>query len=202
MTQHELKIYPEHFQGIISGHKTFEIRKNDRNYQVGDILWLREYYPEDDIYSGESIQCRVSYITDFNMQNDYVCMAIQQCSVDCDMTKPYYTRAADAVWMHDTWGTQFTYHQQSTGYNAPMPDWMIRHVAAYGDNSVKLYVAPDSLDFFKPREGDIVSINIVCDIYGEQEIPIEWSKRDAWEVDHCNKIIQRDGKPIIWPEGI
>ena len=29
---HELKIYPEYFKAVISGEKTFEIRKNDRPF--------------------------------------------------------------------------------------------------------------------------------------------------------------------------
>lgn len=43
---HELKIEPQYLQQIVSGKKTFEIRFNDRNYNVGDYLSLREYFPE------------------------------------------------------------------------------------------------------------------------------------------------------------
>ena len=32
---HELKTYPKYFQETIEGNKPFEIRKNDRNFQVG-----------------------------------------------------------------------------------------------------------------------------------------------------------------------
>lgn len=35
---HELKIYPKYFQETIEGNKPFEIRKNDRHFQVGDVL--------------------------------------------------------------------------------------------------------------------------------------------------------------------
>ncbi|MCX7610250.1 MAG: DUF3850 domain-containing protein [Ignavibacterium sp.] len=40
MAVHKLKIYPEFFKEVCSGKKTFEIRKNDRGFQVGDILLL------------------------------------------------------------------------------------------------------------------------------------------------------------------
>lgn len=39
---HELKTDPIVFEAIKKEEKTFEIRKNDRNFQVGDELWLRE----------------------------------------------------------------------------------------------------------------------------------------------------------------
>lgn len=38
---HELKTYPKYFQETIEGNKLFEIRKNDRNFQVGDVLLLK-----------------------------------------------------------------------------------------------------------------------------------------------------------------
>ena len=33
---HELKILPEYFWQVWHGNKTFELRKNDRNYNAGD----------------------------------------------------------------------------------------------------------------------------------------------------------------------
>ena len=43
---HELKCFPEYFQDVIDGKKTFEIRLHDRPYQVGDLLALNEYLPD------------------------------------------------------------------------------------------------------------------------------------------------------------
>ena len=40
---HELKILPEYFNLVASREKTFEIRKNDRNYHAGDTLILKEW---------------------------------------------------------------------------------------------------------------------------------------------------------------
>jgi hypothetical protein len=40
---HYVKILPEYYIAIEQGIKTFEIRFNDRNYKVGDILHLQEF---------------------------------------------------------------------------------------------------------------------------------------------------------------
>lgn len=51
MAEHVLKTDPHVFQKSWDGLKNFEIRYNDRNYQVGDVLRLRETR-----YSGEEMK--------------------------------------------------------------------------------------------------------------------------------------------------
>jgi ASC-1-like (ASCH) protein len=42
MNTHLLKIWPEHYNNVLNGTKTFEIRVNDRAFQKGDKVILRE----------------------------------------------------------------------------------------------------------------------------------------------------------------
>ena len=61
-TVHELKTWPEYFQAVKYGFKNFEIRENDRDYKMGDILELREWEPKTGQYSGDKLIKRVNYI--------------------------------------------------------------------------------------------------------------------------------------------
>lgn len=70
MNVHILKIWPKYFGPIKQGDKTFEVRKNDRNYQVGDCVVLREYNPEKDVYTGGVICAVITYIQDSDFTPD------------------------------------------------------------------------------------------------------------------------------------
>ena len=48
MTRHALKTWPHFFADVMAGRKPFEIRKNDRNYQEGDLLLLEEWMPDNE----------------------------------------------------------------------------------------------------------------------------------------------------------
>lgn len=62
MAEHELKVWTEYFEAIAERKKTFEIRKNDRGFQVGDTLRLREYSPGPDEYSGRAVHRTITYV--------------------------------------------------------------------------------------------------------------------------------------------
>jgi hypothetical protein len=57
---HVLKTWPEYFNAIGERRKTFEARKNDRGFEVGDSLELQEWNGVD--YTGRWIWCRVTYV--------------------------------------------------------------------------------------------------------------------------------------------
>ena len=59
---HVLKCWPEFFSEIWRGHKSFEIRRNDRNFHEGDFLRIQEWSPETALYSGRVIEARCGYM--------------------------------------------------------------------------------------------------------------------------------------------
>ena len=79
-TEHEIKCHPEYFHRIVSRQKTFEIRKNDRDYQVGDRLVIREYDPENgwpDHGAVATLIADIVYMTTAYQQQGYCVLGIE-----------------------------------------------------------------------------------------------------------------------------
>ena len=60
MMIHELKILPEYFEAVAGGTKSFELRKDDRGFTVGDEIILKEWNETE--YTGRSVKKQISYI--------------------------------------------------------------------------------------------------------------------------------------------
>jgi hypothetical protein len=77
---HELKTWCEYYQAVEDGEKAFEIRKNDRDFQVDDGLRLREYNPTTQVYTGREKLVRITYILNKQpfLPIGYICMSIKQ----------------------------------------------------------------------------------------------------------------------------
>jgi hypothetical protein len=59
--EHRLKVLPQYYEAWKSGVKCFELRKDDRDYQVGDFVWLCEWDGEK--FTGRSFSIiRIDYI--------------------------------------------------------------------------------------------------------------------------------------------
>lgn len=78
METHRLKIKSEHYINVINGTKTAEIRYNDRNYRVGDILILNEI-DENGNFTGKICEVIVTHVLDDNqyLQNGYVMLSFR-----------------------------------------------------------------------------------------------------------------------------
>lgn len=78
---HQLKTTPPYFTDVTSGDKTFEVRRNDRNYKVGDFLELNEY--TDGAETGRCCIVRVCYILDTPeyCKDGYVILGIEPCAI-------------------------------------------------------------------------------------------------------------------------
>lgn len=79
---HVLKIHPTYFESILFGKKKFEIRQcEDRNFNVGDSLLLKEYCLVEG-YSGKEILVDVTYMIPslielFGMHEDLCVMGFE-----------------------------------------------------------------------------------------------------------------------------
>lgn len=78
MKIHELKITPSYFEDVVHNRKKFEVRKNDRGYNLDDYLCLREYDTEYQAYSGREVVVKIIYmLEDFvGLKENYVVLGI------------------------------------------------------------------------------------------------------------------------------
>ena len=103
MKMHDLKTLPVYFDAVLRGDKPFEVRNNDRDFQTGDMLHLREWDPsllrcsppwpgterptdlpkDHDGYTGRELFATVSYTLHdptgkFGLQTNHVVMGLSQ----------------------------------------------------------------------------------------------------------------------------
>lgn len=74
---HDIKIGKEFFEDVKNNVKTFELRKNDRNYKVGEILELHEYEAGEE--TGRTCRKLITYmLKEFTgLQNGYCILGIK-----------------------------------------------------------------------------------------------------------------------------
>lgn len=99
MKIHELKILPKYFNDVVSGKKTFELRKNDREFQVGDVLLLKEFNLNkkyetiegaESYFSGKKVLRQVTYILkdeteSIGLDKDYAILGIKPIDKDVEL---------------------------------------------------------------------------------------------------------------------
>lgn len=86
---HLVKCWPAYFGAIVSGEKPFDVRLDDRGYQKGDVLHLREWSPVDGYvttYGGREclpeyheVKLRITYVLSggkFGIEAGYVVLGL------------------------------------------------------------------------------------------------------------------------------
>jgi hypothetical protein len=76
---HFLKIQYKYFEAVRDGLKTFEIRKNDRNFKVGDHVVLKQLTENSNFnteYTGYSLEFEIGYICDYAQKENYVVFSL------------------------------------------------------------------------------------------------------------------------------
>ena len=79
--EHNLKTLQPYFNDVKGGTKNFELRKNDRNYQVDDTINLFEY-DIDSGHMGQIITRKVSYVLkdcpQYGLQEGYCILGLRE----------------------------------------------------------------------------------------------------------------------------
>lgn len=80
---HDIKCWPRYYYKIETGQKTYELRKNDRDYQTGDLLLIQEFQPDTQQYTGRHHLQQVSHILHgpaFGLKKGYCIMSLRRVS--------------------------------------------------------------------------------------------------------------------------
>jgi hypothetical protein len=79
-TQHKLKCWTPYYLAIVAGEKKFDVRRDDRGFQKGDLVLLQQYEIGSGYVCGEgghpySIEKKIQYILtggQFGIEPGYV----------------------------------------------------------------------------------------------------------------------------------
>lgn len=95
MKKIEKKVLPEYYKEIRSHRKMFELRKDDSDYEVGDILILREWDGEK--YTGGRTRREITYILrncpEYGLMDGYCILSLQTPGWDSFLRPPTVTLA-------------------------------------------------------------------------------------------------------------
>lgn len=89
MKLHELKIKHEYLVEVDMGRKMFELRKNDRDYQVGDLIRFIDIKQESkgdcDIYIDKDDLYKITYVLkdvpEYGLDKDYCILGIKKLEI-------------------------------------------------------------------------------------------------------------------------
>ena len=86
MKNHDLKILDVYFAEVINGKKTFEIRKNDREFQDGDTVMLHEMGgvigTDTYVATGRRCSAEVGYVCDYAQPEGQVVFSLLSVKVE------------------------------------------------------------------------------------------------------------------------
>ena len=78
MAKHELKTWPEFFQAIWCGDKTFEIRKDDRGFKERDEVILQEWDPKTQEPTGREVHAFITYLSGYGQAPHFVVFSFRE----------------------------------------------------------------------------------------------------------------------------
>jgi hypothetical protein len=74
---HELKCWPAYFSAVLEGKKRFELRLDDRRFDVGDFITLKEWHLGE--YTGRTCQAKILYVLNLKKYADIKGWAWKLC---------------------------------------------------------------------------------------------------------------------------
>jgi ASC-1-like (ASCH) protein len=69
MSRIEKKTWPEYFEKILNGSKTYDLRVNDFDIREGDTIVFKEWYPNTSSYTGREIVKKVGFVGNWKTED-------------------------------------------------------------------------------------------------------------------------------------
>lgn len=147
---HNLKIEKQYIEPIVEEEKTFEIRYNDRNYQVGDVI---KFVPTTDSYYGDIIKYKFYVITyifnNFGLNENYIVFSFKEL-IDKKLTDTLY-------YVNAHFNSYLSRNKIATKI-VPIPDSIIASI--YLDNKTNSYqISKYLMDNDKELEYIVTKLN-------------------------------------------
>ena len=77
VSEHVLKCQQPFFEAVQSGEKSFELRYNDRGFQAGDTIRLREVTSSMSIWTGRECVRRITYVlSGWGLRENWVALSL------------------------------------------------------------------------------------------------------------------------------
>lgn len=109
-TIHALKTWITFYGMVANGTKCFEVRRNDRRFQEGDIVQLKEWNPSKEEYTGRECFRTIRYILaggQFGVENDHVVLGFDPPAPA--NTQHYHALMAFVAWVAQKEGLNTTF---------------------------------------------------------------------------------------------
>lgn len=142
------KILPQYFNDVRSGIKSFEVRKDEDDIQVGDVLLLEEWKPDGVLtggYTGRCIKKRVKYvlrdIQQYGLQEGYCIIGLEEYNngwIPCSERLPEDCTIYEvtARFGNGMCYTEFAYYDESKGEWWKHDDDGLVNVLAWKEHSM------------------------------------------------------------------
>jgi len=79
--RHELKTWSAYYESALSGKKKFDIRKNDREFLLGDTILQKEWDPKKEGYTGREAEYRITYalsgVPEWGLSPNHVILSLE-----------------------------------------------------------------------------------------------------------------------------
>lgn len=100
MKIHEVKTWIRFEQDIITARKNFEVCKDDRDYQVGDVIKHKFWNEDLEQYTGKEYTQLITYYLEggqFGIQDGYCVLGVTPCALSAGLSSEDFNKISKNI---------------------------------------------------------------------------------------------------------